>query len=403
MVPAASSTFSVTVANAQSLLYQPPAANLPTNWYYCNRAPTGTNLPYFYAPFVPENTNFGASVPAVYSGDPGVRNPLLSIGYASSSGVAPYPYPVYPTQAANTVSLGVPLPVNIAFQSGTSALPYVATMNSVVMPPPIPPRRLFQAPDAYGSWVKSGTTPAIIGSGYTGTTTLGLITSNASDCGDPWINNQIPSAVFQTPTTTVYPTAPLFSLNNGYANIEWSGGNFYDPTAATPVNAPLPPTGALGLISAAYAPYGQATVLAGLGNLTYSSNNGNAAVSNTPGRTYLGVASTGSSNTDDRQHPFFRSEQLQKAMNLTTVRTHQYAVWITVGFFEVIKQGDIGMLLQANPTLAYDVLGAEVGAVTGNNVRFRGFFLVDRTKLHGFNPNNIGSFRAAVVYRKVIQ
>ena len=26
---------------------------------------------------------------------------------------------------------------------------------------------------------------------------------------------------------------------------------------------------------------------------------------------------------------------LQKVMNLTTVRTHQYAVWMTVGFFEV--------------------------------------------------------------------
>ena len=34
-------------------------------------------------------------------------------------------------------------------------------------------------------------------------------------------------------------------------------------------------------------------------------------------------------------------------MNLTTVRTHQYAVWITIGFFEIKRQGDIGMLAQA--------------------------------------------------------
>jgi hypothetical protein len=48
-------------------------------------------------------------------------------------------------------------------------------------------------------------------------------------------------------------------------------------------------------------------------------------------------------------------------------------------------------------------MGAEVGAVTGKNIRYRGFFLVDRTKLTGFNPGNTGSFRSAVVYRKVIQ
>ena len=44
-----------------------------------------------------------------------------------------------------------------------------------------------------------------------------------------------------------------------------------------------------------------------------------------------------------KQHPYFRTEMLQKAMNLTTVRTHQYAVWITVGFFEVKRQGDLLM------------------------------------------------------------
>ena len=33
---------------------------------------------------------------------------------------------------------------------------------------------------------------------------------------------------------------------------------------------------------------------------------------------------------------------MQRIMNQTTVRTHQYAVWITVGFFEIIKQGDLG-------------------------------------------------------------
>ncbi len=39
------------------------------------------------------------------------------------------------------------------------------------------------------------------------------------------------------------------------------------------------------------------------------------------------------------------AEQLQRMMNLTTPRTHQYAVWMTIGFFEVKRQGDQGMFV----------------------------------------------------------
>ena len=62
-------------------------------------------------------------------------------------------------------------------------------------------------------------------------------------------------------------------------------------------------------------------------------------------------------------------------MNLTTVRTHQYAVWITVGFFEVRRQGN-PQLAAADP----DQLGLEVGARAGKNVRYRAFFILDRTR-----------------------
>ena len=125
--------------------------------------------------------------------------------------------------------------------------------------------------------------------------------------------------------------------------------------------------------------------------------NGAAAVN-----PYLG-SNASASVVDDRQHPYWRTELIQKAMNLTTVRTHQYAVWITIGFFEVKRQGDIAMLAQGAPQLAFDIMGPEVGALNGQNVRFRGFFLVDRLKLTGFNPGDAGAFHNAVVYRKVIQ
>ncbi len=401
MVPETTSTFPAVVANAQSLLYQPTFMNLPTTaWYFSNGVPTAMNIPTFYGPYVPENTNFGAGVPVVYSGDPGVRNPLLSVGYASSGGTSPYG--VYPTQATNTVPLGIPLPVNVAFPTGPS--PAIPSMDAVVMPPAIPPRRLFQPPDAYGSGapvITSGN--PLITNAYNGTTILPPAMSNASDSGDPWINNQIPNnPTGDLPSQAVTVTAPVYvyTLNNGFSNLTWSGGTVYPTTPATA--APLPATGALPLVSTAYPPYGgQLAALTVPGNLKYTSNA--ATAPNSTGRVYLGTASTGVANTDDRQHPYFRSEMLQKAMNLTTVRTHQYAVWITIGFFEISKQGDINMLGQGNPIGAYDVIGSEVGAVTGKGVRYRGFFLVDRTKLFGFNPYNTGSFRSAVVYRKVIQ
>ena len=157
--------------------------------------------------------------------------------------------------------------------------------------------------------------------------------------------------------------------------------------------------------SIAYPPYNipAGTTLAPGRLPLYNSSTGTAP--NDTRGPYLGNNTTGAASmlTDDRQHPYWRSELIQKAMNLTTVRTHQYAVWITIGFFSVLRQGDIGMLGQGAPQLAFDLIGPEIGALDGQSVRYRGFFLVDRLQLTGFNPGNIGGFRAAVVYRKVIQ
>jgi hypothetical protein len=105
---------------------------------------------------------------------------------------------------------------------------------------------------------------------------------------------------------------------------------------------------------------------------------------------------------DGGQHPYYRSEMLQRVMNLTTVRTHQYAVWITVGFFRVTRQGDPSLAF-TNPAFAYDQLGAEVGLPGGKRTRYRAFFVVDRTKLVGFDPSAPGNYRDAVVYRQNIQ
>ncbi len=134
----------------------------------------------------------------------------------------------------------------------------------------------------------------------------------------------------------------------------------------------------------------------------YLGVNSNLAGTGTASATFTpGAASV----IDQKQHPYFRTELLQQAMNLTTVRTHQYAVWITVGFFEVKRQGDLLMAGAGTPAaaLAFDILGPEIGAATGQTTRYRGFFLVDRTKLTGFDDTTSGTFQPAVVYRQTIE
>jgi hypothetical protein len=113
-------------------------------------------------------------------------------------------------------------------------------------------------------------------------------------------------------------------------------------------------------------------------------------------------ANGGGASPDTRQHPYFRTEMMQKIANLTTVRTHQYAVWITVGFFEVTQVGNPQMA-RIDPRLTMDLLGNEMGASTGKSVRYREFIVLDRTRAPGFNPLNPGDFRDLVLYRRRIE
>lgn len=334
----------------------------------------------FYSPFL------GGS--AGYTGDPGVRKTFFNQGYATSQPGVASPYPVYPA-GPNTVPEGVPIPANVAFPFPGNTI----TADGIAMPPPIPPARLFQIPDAYGA----GQMQALL---YPGNgTVVPPAVSNATDSGDPWINNTVPNQSGQ-----VVPTSTTYTLNNGFNSLMWSGGVYFPnanhtaPLVSTTGVLPPPP------IQNAL-PYGNVTVTPG--NLV--PYNGHGTVPAPPNTQlngpYLGANSTtgGSGATDDRQHPYWRTELLQKAMNLTTVRTHRYAVWVTVGFFQVKRQGNIGMLAQGPPQLAFDIIGPELSALYGARIRYRGYFLVDRLKLTGFNPGGTAAWHSAVVYRKVIQ
>ena len=88
-------------------------------------------------------------------------------------------------------------------------------------------------------------------------------------------------------------------------------------------------------------------------------------------------------------------------MNLTTVRSHQFAVWMTIGFFEVKRQGKPS-LAGSHPNQAVDLLGSEIGLPRQPRLRHRAFFVIDRSRASGMN-RAATNLRDVIVYRNFIQ
>ena len=109
------------------------------------------------------------------------------------------------------------------------------------------------------------------------------------------------------------------------------------------------------------------------------------------------------SNSDNAvntvRNPYFHYQTIQRLGNLVTTRSNVYAIWITVGYFEV----------EPNPT-GVDVvhpdgyrLGAELRSDSGEVQRHRGFYFLDRSIPVASEPGQNHNVDRAIVLRRYLE
>ena len=121
------------------------------------------------------------------------------------------------------------------------------------------------------------------------------------------------------------------------------------------------------------------------------------------------------------RNSYFRYQPMSRLANLTTTRSNVYAVWVTIGFFEVEEApekdtlfrtiNDPGNVLsQAELDSLYAnvypdgyMLGKEAGIETGDVVRMREFAVVDRSIPVAFEPGEDHNIERAIRLRRRIE
>ncbi len=126
---------------------------------------------------------------------------------------------------------------------------------------------------------------------------------------------------------------------------------------------------------------------------------------------------------DTDRNPYFRYQQLMRLANLVTSRSNVYAVWITMGYFEVeplrvirdpndpqrVIIGNLAQPLSIRadelPVIYPDgyVIGPELGSDTGEIKRHRMFFIVDRSIPVAFERGRNHNVDKAILVKTFIE
>ena len=97
---------------------------------------------------------------------------------------------------------------------------------------------------------------------------------------------------------------------------------------------------------------------------------------------------------DTDRAAYFRYDMRQRLGNLVTTRSSVFAIWVTVGYFEVDPDGSL-----RNDS---SNRGVEWGRDTGESFRNRGFFVVDRSIPVAFEPGKNHNVDRAVLVKSLI-
>jgi len=130
----------------------------------------------------------------------------------------------------------------------------------------------------------------------------------------------------------------------------------------------------------------------------------------------------GNEYRDTDRNPYFRYQPMTRLSNLVTTRSNVYAVWVTIGFFEVEELSDtdhtailtrygtnLGTLADARTDPLFQrvypdgyLLSQEAGSETGDITRIREFAVIDRTVPVAFEPGRDHNTGRAVRLRRRI-
>ena len=121
----------------------------------------------------------------------------------------------------------------------------------------------------------------------------------------------------------------------------------------------------------------------------------------------------GNAANDPQLHPYFQYQKLQRLANLLTNHSNVYAVWITVGHFEVYpwnasdpRNAIDPSLVQPLPDAAHPdgyQLGAELDSDRGLVKRHRAFYIIDRSIPVGYKPGQDLNIDRMILLRRMIE
>jgi hypothetical protein len=114
-----------------------------------------------------------------------------------------------------------------------------------------------------------------------------------------------------------------------------------------------------------------------------------------------------------QRNPYFYYQPFGELANKLTTRSNVYAVWVTIGYFEVTPWYGVNAMTGApntSGTMTIDPahpdgyqLGQELGADTGEITRHRGFYIIDRTIPVGFQRGQDLNSDKAVLLKRFIE